>query len=161
MALQALVQEEIQYLELWENSPRLPKSVQAQLAGLSGKEKIRAAAPYFLIHQDVMVIARAMTALGFNPLEFLNSVGETIFDGNRRLMAANLLLDPTLATGVTKEKEDGSILDYEAILTEWHNDMDPELLETLKAIPVIKFHPGIYTLESATMELAKAQFARG
>jgi hypothetical protein len=37
--------------------------------------------------------------------------------------------------------------------------IEKDLLDTLKTIPLINFHPSVYTLESASLEAAKAQFA--
>ena len=166
MALQFLKSEETKYFEMWENSPRLPKSIQKQLAGLSADEKLKAAAPYYIEHQDVLNISRAMSAIGYSPIEISNGVNRdghiVLFDGNRRLLAANLLLNPELADGIEKtyrEEEEDEPMTAKEILQRWRDGMSDELLDTLREIPVVEFHSAVYTLESASLEVAKRQFA--
>lgn len=166
MALTFLKKEEIEYFEIWEKSPRLPLSIQKELIGLSAEDKLKKAIPYYIEYEQVLNISRAMSALGFNPIEITNGIGRdgkiVLFDGNRRLIAAQLLLNPELADGIEKtykEDEETEEMTAKELLQSWKDGMDDDLIESLKEIPVVEFHSAVYTLESASLELAKAQFA--
>lgn len=79
------------------------------------------------------------------------------FGGNRRLIAAYLILNPTLVKDinfvVTDEDESRQAFD---VLSQYKVEMSENLLDTLVNIPVLEFHSAMYSLESASAESAES-----
>lgn len=142
MALTFLMNEETQYFNIWENSPRLPKSVQEQFASVSPEEKMTLAIDYYTQHEALEPLILAMSTIGFSPIEPIQAIsrdGELIvFDGCRRLIAAKLLLEPELAETTR----------YSRLIKEARAGMSEENIESLMSLPVVKFNPHAYSLDT-------------
>jgi hypothetical protein len=79
-----------------------------------------------------------------------------IFEGNRRLIAAEILLNPDLIKDIDyliKDCEDTTAIQAYDMLKRYRADMSEELLDTLRELPILEFNSSLYTLESATMEI--------
>ena len=160
MALTFLKQEPIKYFEIWEKSPRLPQSIQTKLEPLNAEDKLKAVVEHYLTVEDVGNLCRAMSVLGFSPIDPLNGIHRdgklVVFEGNRRLIAAELLLNPDLIKDVkylVRDDDDTEPLQAYELIKQYRADMSEELLDTLRELPIVEFNSGFYTLESATNEL--------
>jgi hypothetical protein len=126
-------------LEIWENSPRIPISIQEELQGLNAEEKLAKAIPYFVFHQAIVPLAGALSVLGWSPIEHLWTIqhnGKLVaFDGNRRIVACYLLLHPEHPLCPTEIKL-------------YAKDMKPEIRKSLMSITVMEFNSNIYSLEA-------------
>ena len=146
MATEFLMNEKIEYFEIWEKSPRLPESIQNKLTELSSDEKIKEMMDYYILNEDLLTLAAAISSVGVSPIEPIHAIQRNgklvIFDGIRRYMAIQVLLYPALASN-----------QYHKIKSkELYEEMSEENRKTLKDIPVIKYHPSIYTLEFASQK---------
>jgi len=159
MALQYLKREPIKYFEIWENSPRLPQSIQTKLAPLNAEEKLKEVVEHYLKNEEVLNLCRAMSVLGFSPIDNVLGLSRNgklvIFEGNRRLIAAEILLNPNLIKDIdylVKDCEDTTAIQAYDMLQRYRADMSEELVDTLRELPILEFNSSLYTLESATME---------
>lgn len=158
MALTFLKREPIKYFEIWEKSPRLPQSIQTQLEPLNAEDKLKAVVEHYLRVENVGNLCRAMSAIGFSPIDPLNGLHRdgklVVFEGNRRLIAAEILLNPDLIKDIDyMVKDDGEPLQAYELIKQYRADMSEELLDTLRELPIVEFNSGFYTLESATNEM--------
>ena len=159
MALTYLKNEEIGYMEVWEKSPRLPQSIQTKLIPLDADDKLNEVVEHYLRNEDISTLCRAMSVIGFSPIEPLNGIHRdgklVVFDGNRRLIAAKILLNPDLIKDIKfriQDDEDTEPLQAFDLITQYRANMSNELLDTLKELPIVEFHSSFYTLESASQQ---------
>ncbi len=160
MALTFLKKEPIKYFEIWEKTPRLPQSIQTKLAPLEAEDKLKEVVEHYLINEDIGNLCRAMSVLGFSPIDPLQGISRNgkivVFDGMRRLIAAQVLLNPSLIKDIkymVRDDEDTEPLQAYEVIKRYRADMSDELVDTLRELPIVEFNSGFYTLESATNEL--------
>jgi hypothetical protein len=160
MALTFLKNEEIIYMEIWEKSPRLPMSMQNDMVNLNAEDKLKFILERYIKTENIVNLCRAMSVVGFSPIEPLQGVGRdnsiVVFDGIRRLVAAQLLLQPNLAENVdymVKDDEDTKTMQVMDLVMEYRNSMSEELLDTLRNPPIVEFNRGVYSLEDASVEV--------
>jgi len=149
-------------MEAWEKSPRLSQRFQRKLDHIDLEEKLEVMAEYYLVNEDIINLCRAMSVNGFSPIEPLNGIHRdgklVVFDGNRRLIAAQILLNPDLIKDVkymVQDDEDTESLQAFDLIKRYRADMSAELLNTLKELPIIEFHSSFYTLDSASHQQIK------
>lgn len=160
MALTFLKNEEIKYFEIWENTPRLPESIRKSLVGLNAEEKLKAVVEHYLKVEDVGNLCRAMSAIGFSPIDPLNGIHRNgklvVFEGIRRLIAAQILLNPDLIKDVkymVRDDEDTEPLQAYEVIKRYRANMSDKLVDTLRKLPIIEFNSHMYSLESASTEV--------
>lgn len=153
MALTFLRPEEIKYLIPWDESPRLPKSIQDEAKSLEGDDKMNFLLNYYADKEEIDSLMGSISSMGLfpgEPLHVINNNGEeTVFDGIRRFMAIKAILEP--------EKVNNTRIRNYAI--ELRNGMDEESLEALENPHIMAYHPSFYTIHSAQMEIAKQMFS--
>ena len=159
MAVTFLKKEPIANFEIWENTPRLPQHIQTILAELDAEDKLKAVVEHYINEEEILSLCRAMSALGFNPIEPLNGISRNgkiiVFDGIRRLIAAEILLNPELIHDIkfmVKEDNDKPVQAY-TLLKQYKDEMSDTLIDSLRDLSVIEFNSRLYTLESASTEV--------
>ena len=162
MALTFLKNESIDYMEIWEKSPRLPLSMQNGMVDLNAEDKLKFVLEHYITTENVVNLCRAMSVVGFSPIEPLQGVGRNntivVFDGIRRLLAAQLLLQPSLAENINYKVKDDDTESMQVmdLIIQYRNSMSEELVDTLRNPPIMEFNRSVYSLGDASNEVLSA-----
>ncbi len=160
MALTFLMNEETYYMKPWDQSPRLPASVQKKFASLSGDAKLQAQIKYYILNEELVNLVRSISEVGFSPLDFVHGIVQAgsiiVFDGARRLIATLILRDPELINridGCGDNSAEGQVLlELYSQVLQIHFETHKNLISGLASIPVMKYNPGVYSLAEASTD---------
>jgi len=182
MAMTFYMNEPLSVMRTWDSSPRIPKHVQSIFKSISDfREHQRVVAIWYLKNGDLFPLMDSMISSGFIPTEFVHAVssptglrdnkgaednGLVVFDGNRRLVAYNILIDPSILlnprtgtltvveVGMLGGKMFGKIEDlidlFQAAVVKskaFHKVFSH--LSSSPEVPVLKYNPAIYSLPEA------------
>ncbi len=126
-------------LELWENSPRLPQSLQETVKDLTSAEKMELLIPFYVFNTHTTLLARAISTLGWSPIEPLWTIRRNgkfvVADGASRVVAVYLLLHPNHPACPKP-------------IRKFAVTMSEEIKKSLETLTVMEFNSSMYSLDA-------------